>query len=65
MRWFDALEAYEAWESVGGGEGEEGLDFGEVQRGGRWLVGELEVGFENGVGEVGMEEGGGYGVAVV
>ena len=29
------------------------MDFGEVWRRGRWLVGEFEVGFENGIGEVG------------
>ena len=30
------------------------MDFGEVWRKGRWLVGEFEVGFENGIGEVGV-----------
>ena len=30
------------------------MDFGEVWCKGRWLVGEFKVGFENGIGEVGM-----------
>ena len=30
------------------------MDFGEVWHRGRWLVGEFKVGFENGIGEVGV-----------
>lgn len=54
----DALQADEAGEGAGGGGRQEGLDLGEVRRRCGGVAAELQIGFENGVGEVGVTEDG-------